>query len=222
MQTETWTTVDQYFAGTLVSEDAALISAQSDAANAGLPSISVSPPQGKLLHLLALIQQATRILEVGTLAGYSTIWLARALGQGGRLVTIEFDPRHAAVARSNIERAGLLDNVDLRVGDANDILPQLYAEKTGPFDLTFIDADKVSTPAYFEWSLKLARPGSIIIVDNVVRNGKVIDAATEDPGIRGIRRFNEMVAANPKVSATAIQTVGVKGYDGFALVRVNT
>jgi predicted O-methyltransferase YrrM len=179
----------------------------------------VTPSQGKLLHILARLQGARHILEIGTLGGYSTIWLARALPEGGRLVTIEADPRHADVARKNILRAGLDLLVDLRLGLGLDVLAELAAEG-GAFDLAFIDADKQNIPEYFKFALKLARRGSLIIVDNVVRDGRVIDSKSHDPDIVGIRRFNEMLAAEPRVSATAIQTVGAKGYDGFAIALV--
>ena len=182
--------------------------------------ISVSPNQGNLLMLLAMAQGARRILEIGTLDGYCTIWLARALPADGRMVTLEVNPRHADVARANIARAGLSGIVDLRLGRALDVLPGLAGERRGPFDFIFIDADKASIPEYFAWALKLSRRGSLIVVDNVVRNGAVADAASADPSVQGVRRFNEILAAEPRVSATAIQTVGSKGYDGFALALV--
>jgi predicted O-methyltransferase YrrM len=213
---EPWTAVDRYLTDLLVKPDAALDAALVDSAAAGLPAINVSPPQGKLLHLLARLMGAKTILEIGTLGGYSTIWLARALPPGGRLVTLEYDPKHAAVARTNIERAGLADVVELGLGPALETLPKL----TGPFDLVFIDADKPSTPDYFTWSLKLSRPGGLIIVDNVVRKGGVVDPNNDDENVRGVRRCLEMMAAEPRVTATAIQTVGGKGYDGFALAVV--
>jgi predicted O-methyltransferase YrrM len=210
MTQELWTTVDHYLNGLLVPPDP----------EAGLPPINVSPNQGKLLHLLARLQGARTILEIGTLGGYSTIWLARALPAGGRLVTLEADPKHAEVARANIARAGLADVVELRLGPALEILPQLAAEGPGPFDLIFIDADKQSYADYFAWALRLSRRGSLIVADNIVRNGAVIDPASDDPRVQGARRFNELLAAEPRVSATAIQTVGSKGYDGFALALV--
>jgi predicted O-methyltransferase YrrM len=215
-----WTAVDHYIDGLLVPADAALDAAIETSNAAGLPSINVTPSQGKLLHLLAKIEGARRILEIGTLGGYSTIWLARALPEGGRLITIEADPKHAGVARANIARAGLDSRVDLRVGLALEVLPRIAAEGGGAFDLTFIDADKASIPEYFDFALKLSRRGSVIIVDNVVRDGRVIDTGSRDPDILGIRRFNEMLAKEPRVSATAIQTVGAKGHDGFAIVLV--
>ena len=214
-----WTEVDHYINRMLVPDDAALNAAIESSNAAGLPPINVTPSQGKLLHILARLQGARHILEIGTLGGYSTIWLARALPEGGRLVTIEADPRHADVARKNILRAGLDLLVDLRLGLGLDVLAELAAEG-GVFDLAFIDADKQNIPEYFKFALKLARRGSLIIVDNVVRDGRVIDSKSHDPDIVGIRRFNEMLAAEPRVSATAIQTVGAKGYDGFAIALV--
>jgi predicted O-methyltransferase YrrM len=220
MTQEQWTAVDRYLTDLLVPPDPALDEALRASAAAGLPSINVSPNQGKLLQLLARVQGSRTILEIGTLGGYSTIWLARALPAGGRLITLEADPLHAEVARANLARAGLADVVELRLGPAQQTLPQLAAEKRGPFDLIFIDADKPSYPDYFAWALRLSRRGSLIIADNVVRKGAVIDAATDDPVIQGVRRFNELLAAEPRVSATAIQTVGSKGYDGFAIALV--
>jgi predicted O-methyltransferase YrrM len=220
MTQETWTAVDRYLTELLVQPDEALDAALNASAAAGLPAISVSPPQGKLLQLLARVQGARKILEIGTLAGYSTIWLARALAEGGRLITLEVDPKHAEVARQNIKRAGLAKCVELRLGPALETLPQLAAEGQGPFDLIFIDADKPSTPEYFEWALRLSRQGSLIIVDNVVRDGKVIDPASADRSVQGVRRLNELMAAEPRVSVTALQTVGSKGYDGFAIALV--
>ena len=182
---------------------------------AGLPSIQVSATQGKLLHVIARAMGARRILEIGTLAGYSAIWLARALPSGGRLITVELDPKHAEVARANFARAGLADRVDIRVGRAIEILPGLAAEGAGPFDLTFIDADKVGYTDYLDWAIRLSRPGSLIIADNVIRDGAVTEATTGDAAVDGIRRFNAALSADPRVSATAVQTVGAKGYDGF-------
>ncbi len=220
MSREQWTAVDRYLTDLLVPPDPALDAALEASAAAGLPPINVSPTQGKLLHLLARLQGARAILEIGTLAGYSTIWLARALPAGGRLVTLEADPGHAEVAQANLVRAGLADVVELRLGRALDTLPQLAAEGRGPFDLIFIDADRPSNPDYFAWALRLSRRGSLILVDNVVRQGAVIDCASADPNIQGVRRLHELLAAEPRVSATAIQTVGSKGYDGFALALV--
>lgn len=220
MDTDTWRAVDDYFIETLVPSDDALTAALAASAAAGLPPIQVPPPQGKLLMLLAQLVGARRILEVGTLGGYSTIWLARGLAAGGRLITLEVDATHAQVARSNLDRAGLADTVDVRLGRALDTLPQLEAEGAGPFDLTFIDADKPSNPDYFRWALRLSRPGSVIVVDNVVRGGKVVDASTGDAAVHGVRALMDLIAAEPTVDATAIQTVGAKSYDGFALAVV--
>ncbi|MGA2016819.1 MAG: O-methyltransferase [Opitutaceae bacterium] len=216
-----WSEVDRYFTGLLHRPDAALDAAVADSEAAGLPAIQVSPAQGKLLHLIARIQGAREILEIGTLGGYSTIWLARALAPGGRLITLEIDPRHAAVAGANLARAGLTGIVELRLGPAAESLAQISREGRGPFDLIFIDADKEGMPGYFTWALRLSRAGTVIIVDNVARKGAVIDAASADPAVRGARRFSEMLAAEPRVSATVVQTVGVKGYDGFAILVVN-
>jgi len=220
MNRDTWTAVDHYLDGLLVGSDTALDEALKASAEAQLPPINVSPLQGKLLHLLARLRGARAILEIGTLGGYSTIWMARALPPEGRLISLEIDPRHAEVALSNIARAGLAQRVEIRVGAALQSLEQLAAQRQGPFDLAFIDADKANIPAYFQWALKLSAVGSLIIVDNVVRGGAVIEAGSSDSAVQGVRRFNEMVAAEPRVSATAIQTVGVKGYDGFAMVLV--
>lgn len=220
MNHEQWTAVDNYITDLLVPSDPALDAALEASDAAGLPPHNVAPNQGKFLHLLAQIQGAKRILEIGTLGGYSTIWLARALPADGRLITLEADPVHADVARSNIACAGLADRVELRVGQAIDTLPQIADEGDGPFDMIFIDADKPSNPEYFRWALQLSRPGTIIVVDNVIRNGEVIDSSSDDPSVRGVRSLNQMLAADSRVSVTAIQTVGSKGYDGFALARV--
>jgi predicted O-methyltransferase YrrM len=220
MNHEQWTTVDRYITDLLVAPDPALEAALQTSTEAGLPPINVAPNQGKLLQLLAKMQGAQSILEIGTLGGYSTIWLARALPPGGRLVTLEAIPLHADVARKNITRAGLQKIVEIRLGPALDTLKQLVAEKRGPFDFIFIDADKESYPDYFAWSLKLSRRGTCIIADNVVRNGAVIDPTNEDPRVRGVRWFNELLAAEPRVTATTIQTVGSKGYDGFTIAIV--
>jgi len=215
-----WHDVDDYLTGLLVPPDGALTDALRHSYAAGLPPINVAPNQGKLLHLFAAVQGAHRILEIGTLGGYSTIWLARALPWDGRLVTLEYSAQHAEVARHNLARAGLDKITEVRVGPALTGLRELADEKPAPFDLVFIDADKVNSPRYAEWALKLTRPGSLIILDNVVRGGAVIDGGSDDPGVRGTREALELFAAHPKVTATAIQTVGVKGYDGFALARV--
>jgi predicted O-methyltransferase YrrM len=215
-----WTAVDDYFAGQLVAEDAALSGARADAAAAGLPDIDITPVQGAFLQLLARIQGARTILELGTLAGYSTIWLARALPAGGRLTTLELQPDYARVARSNLDRAGVGDLVDLRVGPAADSLAALAGEGAGPFDFIFIDADKPGNPVYLRWALRLARPGTVILLDNAVRRGAVADPDTDDAGAIGVRQFTELAAAEPRLAATAIQTVGAKGHDGFILARV--
>jgi len=214
---ERWSAVDEYLGETLAPHDEALEAALSAGEEAGLPQIQVSAPQGKLLHLLARTLGAKRILEFGTLAGYSTIWLGRALAEGGRLITLEADPRYAEVAGENIARAGLGGVVDLRVGPALDTLPMLEAEGVEPFDLTFIDADKVHSPDYFAWSLDHSRPGSLIVVDNVVRDGSLAEVDSDDPTVQAQRRLHEAIAAEPRVTATTIQTVGVKGYDGFTV-----
>jgi len=215
-----WTAVDRYITDLLVPSDSVLDTTLQTSAAAGLPAYHVSPNQGKLLMLLAQARGARTILEIGTLGGYSTIWLARALPADGHLITLEADPKHARVARANIARAGLAAPVEVRLGWALDTLRQLSEEGRGPFDLIFIDADKRSTPDYFTWALKLSQRGSLIVVDNVVRDGAVIDATSGDPSVQGVRRFNELLAAEPRVSATAIQTVGSKGYDGFAIALV--
>jgi predicted O-methyltransferase YrrM len=215
-----WTAVERYLTRYFVPPDPELDGALAATASAGLPAIEVAPNHGKLLHLLARIQGARRILEIGTLGGYSTIWLARALPADGLLLTLELEQRNAEVAKANIERAGLADRVQIRVGPAIETLPKLEAEGDGPFDFFFIDADKRSNPDYLRWALRLSRPGSVIVVDNVVREGAVADAASRDPDVQGVRRFNEIVAAEPRLSATAIQTVCSKGYDGFAIVLV--
>jgi predicted O-methyltransferase YrrM len=220
MSQEPWYAVDRYFADLLAPAEPALTAALEASAAAGLPAIHVSPNLGKLLQLLAQLREARNILEMGTLGGYSTIWLARALPADGRLVTLEADPEFAQVARANIARAGLDGLVELRVGPALDTLPQLAAEGRGPFDLIFIDADKPNYPDYLRWALELSRRGSLIVADNVVRGGAVVDAATGDPSVQGVQRFNEMLAAESRVSSTAIQTVGTKGYDGFAIALV--
>ncbi|HUP33100.1 MAG TPA: O-methyltransferase [Gaiellaceae bacterium] len=220
MSQERWTAVDRYLDGLLVPPDPVLQAALAAAAEAGLPAHEVAPNQGKLLQLLARLQDARAILELGTLAGISTIWLARALPEGGRLVTLEADPAYADVARANIARAGFADVVEVRVGRAAEALAGLVAEGRGPFDLVFLDADKAGNPDYLGWALQLTRPGSLIVADNVVRGGAVADAESSDPSVRGVRRFLELVAAEPRLSATAIQTVGVKGHDGFALALV--
>lgn len=215
-----WSAVDEYIADMMIPIDAVLESVNEEASAAGLPAISVSAPQGKMLHLLALVTHSKRILEMGTLAGYSAIWMARALPEDGMLVTLEFDAHHAEVARANFARANLSNRVQVRVGAALDTLPLLYEEKLHPFDLIFIDADKNNYPQYFEWSIKLSRPGTLIVVDNVVRNGEILNANSEDERVQGVREMNTLLAKHPRVSATTIQTVGNKGYDGFMLAVV--
>jgi len=217
---ERWTAVDRYISDILALSDEALDAALAASQAAGLPDIQVTPHQGKLLHLLARAMGARSILEIGTLGGYSTIWLARALPGDGRLITLEIDSKHAEVARANFERAHVADRVELLLGAALDTLPRLEREQRGPFDLIFIDADKANLADYFSWSLRLARPGSLIVVDNVVREGAVIDESSQDPAVQGVRRLNRLLSGERRVSATTIQTVGAKGYDGltFALV----
>src|SRR5215472_10138012 len=222
MNQEQWTAVDRYITETVVPSDAALDAAVEASAKAELPPIAVTANQGKLLQIFAHLVHARRILEIGTLGGYSTIWLARAVPYDGRLISLELNPKHAEVARGSIERAGLSKKVEIRLGRALDSLPKLATEAKGPFDLVFIDADKASIPEYFNWSLKLSRPGSVIIVDNVVRKGAVIDADSSDEDVRGVRRLNDMLAVEKRVTATTIQTVGSKGYDGFTLALVNS
>ncbi|MFJ9584552.1 O-methyltransferase [Streptomyces acidicola] len=215
-----WNDVDAYLSALLAPEDEALTAALRDSDAAGLPHINVAPNQGKLLQLLAQLQGARRILEFGTLGGYSTIWLARALPEDGRLISFEYEVRHAEVARRNLDRAGLGRLVEVRVGPALQSLPKLADENPEPFDFVFIDADKANNRNYVEWALKLTRPGALIVLDNVVRAGRVTDAGSDDPGIRGTRAALELIASHPRMSGTAVQTVGSKGHDGFALARV--
>jgi predicted O-methyltransferase YrrM len=217
MAQDQWTAVDRYITDLFVRSDPALDAALEASTEAGLPAINVSPNQGKLLFLMAKMKGVRSILEIGTLGGYSTIWLARALPAGGRLVTLEVNAEYAAVARRSFARAGLADVIELQLGPALDTLPKL----AGPFDMIFIDADKQSYPDYLPWAVRLSRPGSLIVADNVVRSGAVIDANSADPAIQGMRRFNAALAAEPRLIATAIQTVGVKGYDGFAVIVVD-
>jgi predicted O-methyltransferase YrrM len=214
---DVWTAVDDFFGAAMMPADPVLDAALAAAEAAGLPPIAVAPNQGKLLNLLARIQGARRILELGTLGGYSTIWLARALPADGRLLSLEYERKHAEVARANLERAGLADKVEVRVGPALDALDALIADGEAPYDLVFIDADKPNNPSYFQRAMSLTRPGSVIICDNVVRNGAVADAFSTDERVIGSRRFAEAVAAEPRVEATTLQTVGSKGYDGFTL-----
>ncbi|MGH7881607.1 MAG: O-methyltransferase [Candidatus Dormibacteraceae bacterium] len=222
MNNERWGAVDSYLMDLLTPEDPALTAALEASQEAGLPQINVSPVQGQFLHLLARALRARNILEIGTLGGYSTIWLARALSQEGRLVTLEMDPEHAAVARGNFERAGLSKIIELRLGAALETLPHLASEGHGNFDLIFIDADKPNIPEYFKWALKLSHRGTLIIIDNVIRQGSVADAESNDPTIQGVRRLFELIANEPRVSPAALQTVGNKGYDGFAFALVTT
>ncbi len=215
-----WTTIDDYIEDTLIKPDEALDRALLASAKADLPPYQVSPAQGRLLHLITRACRARTILEIGTLGGYSTIWLARALPADGRLITLEAEPKHAEVARANISHAGLASLVEVRCGRALDLLPQLATERLPAFDLTFIDADKVASADYFAWALRLSRVGSVIIVDNVVRDGALADTASADPGVVGARRLHELIAAESRVTATTIQTVGCKGYDGFTFALV--
>jgi len=221
MSQATWAKVDAYIEERLLGDDP--VQAQTLRQNAadGLRPIDVSPAQGKFLHLLARMIGARRILEIGTLGGYSTIWLARALPADGRLVTLEYEPRHAGTARKNIERAGFADRVEVRIGAAADTLPLLAAEGAGPFDLVFIDADKPNNPVYLDWAVKLARPGTVIVLDNVVRDGAVADGRSSDPNVTGSRAAFDYFASHPRLEATALQTVGSKGYDGFAVAIVS-
>ncbi len=221
MTQELWTAVDTYIKEKMIPADAVLSAAQQNGIDAGLPPIAVSPAQGKLLYLLARMCGAKNVLEIGTLAGYSTIWMARALPLGGRVITLELDARHAEVSRKNFAMAGLADAIEVRLGSALNSLPKLVEERRGPFDLIFIDADKANIPAYFDWSLKLSRPGTVIVIDNIIRDGKVIDGDSKDADVQGVRQFNQLLATDKRVSATEIQTVGEKGYDGFALLVVN-
>ncbi|MEY2248913.1 O-methyltransferase [Streptomyces sp. SAS_267] len=219
-ESQLWKDVDDHFTNLLAPADEILAAALHDSDAAGLPPINVAPNHGKLLRLIAEIQGARRILEIGTLGGYSTIWLGRALPADGQLITLEYDPRHAEVARANLARAGLDTIAEVRVGPALETLPKLADENPEPFDLVFIDADKVNNPHYIEWAVRLTRPGSVIVLDNVVRGGAVTDASSTDPSVLGTRAALELIASHPKLNGTALQTVGVKGYDGFALARV--
>jgi len=219
-QDSNWDAIDAYIAESFLDDDPALEAALAASEAAGLPPIQVAPLQGKLLMMLAAAMGARRILEIGTLGGYSTIWLARGLAEGGKLITLDMNPDYAAVARSNIANAGLADRVELRVGKALDTLPKLQAEGAGPFDLIFIDADKPSTPDYFDWAVSLSRKGSLIVVDNVVREGAILAAQSENEHVKGLRSFYARAAADPRVTATAFQTVGNKGHDGLAIMLV--
>jgi predicted O-methyltransferase YrrM len=221
MEQETFDAVDAFVGATLTPQDGVLAETLHRAEVAGLPQIQVSPPQGKLLQMLARMTGARTVLEFGTLGGYSTVLLARALPEGGRLISLEANPDYAEVARGSIERAGLGDVVELRVGPALETLPKLEAEGAGPFDLTFIDADKVNTPDYFAWTLDHSHPGSLIVADNVVRGGTLAETASDEPATQAQRRLHETLADEPRVTATTIQTVGIKGYDGFTIALVN-
>jgi predicted O-methyltransferase YrrM len=220
MAQEQWTAVDSYIEKLFIAPDFALEAALDSSKAAGLPTINVSPAQGKLLNLLARMQGARKILELGTLGGYSTIWLARALPPDGRLISLEIDPKRAEIALANIARAELANAVEIRVGPAADSLQRLLAEGRGPFDLIFIDADKPGYAEYLKWCLKLSRLGTLIIADNVVRKGAVADAGSDDENVQGIRKFNEVLSAEKRVTTTVLQTVGCKGYDGLALILV--
>lgn len=220
MNNKIFESVDHYISNLLGHEDEALIAATRSLKEAGMPAISISPNQGKFLQVLALLCNAKNILELGTLAGYSTIWMARALPKEGKLITLEYDPIHAAVAQKNIERAGVAGQVQIKTGKALDILPQLHAEGAGPFDMIFIDADKPPYADYFEWALKLSRPGTLIVVDNVIRDGKVLDENSTDAAVGGAQRFNKVLGASTAVTATILQMVGVKEYDGMAIAVV--
>jgi len=220
MNNTIFSSVDNYISKLLLAPDPALTGTEAAIEAAGIPSISVSPNQGKFLHILARLCQAKKILEVGTLGGYSTIWMARALPENGKLITLEIDPTHAAVAQKNIERAGLEHIVDIRIGKAIDLLPELQANGAGPFDMIFIDADKPPYAEYFQWAIKLSRPGTLIVTDNVIREGKVLDPDNNDPMVAGARRFNQALADSDAVTATIIQTVGSKEHDGMAIAIV--
>ena len=219
---DVWTTVEEYTDGLLNPPDPVLESVRLACAEAGLPDIAVTPSQGKLLYLLARMQRAKRILEIGTLGGYSTIWLARALPMDGKLLTIEVDPKHFTLAQANLARAGLANVVDQRLGAALEMLPKIEARDRTPFDLIFIDADKENNADYFRWALRLSRIGSAIVIDNVVREGNVVDAGSLDPRVQGVRRLNEALASERRITATTVQTVGSKGYDGFTLALVTS
>jgi len=215
-----WRQVDEYIAEELLPVDPTMEQVLQACASAGLPAIQITPPQGMLLHLLARAVGARRVLEIGTLGGYSSIWLARAVGPSGTVTTLELDPRHAEVARANFERAGVAARVDVRVGDARETLPRVAAERAGPFDLVFIDADRPHYDEYLDWAVRLGRPGTLIVVDNVVKEGAVLDPAPTDAGMAGLRRFTHRLGATPSLLAIEIQTVGAKGHDGFALALV--
>jgi len=220
MSRDLWANVDRYFESRLLRADAGLDAALVAADAAAVPAMNVSASQGQMLELLARMVGARCILEIGTLAGYSTIWLARAVPPGGQVITLESNAAHAEIARANIERAGLTGRIEIRLGSALETLPQLAAEQQPPFDFTFVDADRTNLAEYFDWAVKLSHPGSVIIVDNVVRKGGVIDASSEDPNVKGVRRFNDRLKADTRVTATMMQTVSAKGHDGFAMALV--
>ena len=222
MENKIFEQVDTYIAELLAPQDDALLAVGKSIDAAGMPQISVSANQGKFLHLLAKLCNAKRILEIGTLGGYSTIWMARALPKDGKLITLEFDPAYAAVAQQNLIRAGVASQVDIRIGKALDLLPQIEAEPAWPFDMIFIDADKPPYAEYFQWALKLSRPGTLIIADNVIREGKILDSKSNDERVIGAQRFNQVLGGNKDVTATILQMVGVKEYDGMALAIVNS
>lgn len=216
MTSQTWKAVESYFEAKITRPDPSYAALYEASLAAGLPDIAVSAAEGKQLHLMAKMSGAKRILEIGTLGGYSTLWLARALPPGGKVVTLEYSPKHAEVARANLDKAGVGDRVEIKVGAALDVLPTL----DGPFDFFFIDANKDGYPEYFRWAMKLSRPGSVIVADNCVRDGQVADARSNDPAVIGVRQMMDAVAAEPRVSATAIQTVGSRGYDGYMVAVV--
>jgi len=220
MDQQLFQAVDHYISALLEPHDAVLAATEQSIIDAGIPQISISPNQGKFLHMLALLRGAKKILEIGTLGGYSTIWLARALPEGGKIITLELEPSHAAVAQKNIDLAGLASKVEIRIGHALELLPQLEAEEPTPFDMIFIDADKPPYAEYFQWALRLSGPGTLIVADNVVREGQVLQDNHPDERVSGVRRFNQLLADTPSVTATILQTVGVKEYDGMALAIV--
>lgn len=221
MENDLFLAVDNYISGLFAKEDDALQATRRSIAEAGFDDMSISANQGSFLQLLAKLIRAQRILEIGTFAGYSTIWLARSLAQTGRLITLEFDPTHAAMARANIEKAGLTDVVDLRVGKGLDLLPILEKESAGPFDMIFVDADKPPYAEYFQWALKLSRPGTLLVFDNVIREGKVLDENTTDEKVAGVQRLNRLMAADRRTLSTIITSIGVKYYDGMAIAVVD-
>ena len=220
MDQQLFEAVDHYISGLLAPPDTVLDATEQSITDSGIPQISISPNQGKFLQMLALLRGAKKILEIGTLGGYSTIWLARALPEGGKLITLELEQAHAAVAQKNIDLAGLHDKVDIMVGNAMDLLPQLEAQGAGPFDMIFIDADKPPYAEYFQWALRLSRSSTLIVADNVIREGQVLQDNHPDERVSGVQRFNRLLAGEPSVTATIIQTVGLKEHDGMALAIV--